>query len=138
MSFAVEVKSDYKSVAEALESGLEGLLRSFAERVVEAARSKAPKRTGYLASQISSVVEGDSAAIYAKAPYSAYVEFGTRPHLIQPRRAKALRFEVGGEEVFATRVQHPGTAPQPYLFPAAYEAIPDLIDGLRRLVEGSK
>lgn len=138
MSFAVEVKSDYKSVAEALESGLEGLLRGFAERVVEAARSKAPKRSGYLASQISSVVEGDSAAIYAKAPYSAYVEFGTRPHLILPKRAKALRFEVDGEVVFARRVQHPGTQPQPYLFPAVYEAIPELIEGLKSLVEGSR
>jgi len=138
LSFIVEVESDYRSVAEALEGGLEGLLRRFAERVVESARSRAPKRTGYLASQVSSVVEGGSATIYAKAPYSAYVEFGTKPHLILPRRAKALRFEVGGEEVFATRVQHPGTAPQPYLFPAVFVAIPDLVDGLRRLVEGSK
>lgn len=138
MSLIVEVGSDYRSVAEALESGLEGLLRRFAEKAVESAQSRAPKKTGYLASQISSVVEGGSATIYAKAPYSAYVEFGTKPHLIQPRRTKALRFEVGGEEVFATRVQHPGTQPQPYLFPAVYEAISDLIDGLRRLVEGSK
>jgi len=138
LSFTVEVKSDYKSVAEALESGLEGVLRRFAEGVVEAARSKAPKRSGYLASQISSVVEKDSAAIYAKAPYSAYVEFGTRPHLILPKRARALRFEVDGEVVFARRVHHPGTQPQPYLFPAVYEAIPELIEGLKSLVEGSK
>ena len=136
MSFTVEVKSDYRSVTEALESGLEGLLRRFADRVVEAARSKALKRSGYLASQISSVVEKDSAAIYAKAPYSAYVEFGTRPHLILPKRARALRFEVDGEVVFARRVHHPGTQPQPFLFPAVYEAIPELIEGLKSLVEG--
>jgi HK97 gp10 family phage protein len=138
LSFAVEVKSDYRSVAEVLESGLEGLLRRFAEKAVESAQSRAPKRTGYLASQISSVVEGGSATIYAKAPYSAYVEFGTRPHPILPKRAKALRFEVDGEVVFARRVHHPGTQPQPFLFQAVYEAIPDLVDGLRRLVEGSK
>lgn len=40
---------------------------------------------------------------------------GTRPHVILPRRAKSLRFVVGGKVVFAKRVNHPGTRPNLYL-----------------------
>ncbi|WP_234467785.1 hypothetical protein [Streptomyces sp. MBT62] len=40
---------------------------------------------------------------------------GTRPHIIRPRRARALRFEVGGEVVFAGKVRHPGTRPNDFL-----------------------
>ena len=39
-----------------------------------------------------------------------YLEFGTRPHVIEVKEG-ALKFEVGGETVYATRVFHPGTKP---------------------------
>jgi hypothetical protein len=41
--------------------------------------------------------------------YAAHVEYGTRAHVIRPRRRKALRFVSGGNTVFAQRVNHPGT-----------------------------
>lgn len=47
--------------------------------------------------------------------YHGYHLFGTPPHIIRPRRRTALRFIVGGRLVFATRVRHPGTKPNPYL-----------------------
>jgi hypothetical protein len=45
---------------------------------------------------------------------------GTSPHDIYPSNAQALRFEVGGDVVFAAVVHHPGTAPDPFL-DKAYE-----------------
>ncbi|PSK57995.1 hypothetical protein B0E38_01840 [Streptomyces sp. 111WW2] len=42
-------------------------------------------------------------------PKVRFVLDGTRPHLIRPRRARALRFTVGGDIVFAKLVRHPGT-----------------------------
>lgn len=45
----------------------------------------------------------------ASAPHSLILEKGSRPHIIVPRRASVLRFEVGGRVVFAKRVHHPGT-----------------------------
>lgn len=43
------------------------------------------------------------------------VNDGTRPHIIRPKRAKALRFRVGGKVVFARIVHHPGTRARPFL-----------------------
>lgn len=71
---------------------------------------------------------------------AVYLEKGTRPHRIEARRAKALRF-VGGfgratgqarlsgtarrsatDIVFAKGVNHPGTDASPFLEPAARDA----------------
>lgn len=42
------------------------------------------------------------------APHARYTVDGTMPHVIVPRRARALRFEVDGQVVFARVVSHPG------------------------------
>ena len=62
-----------------------------------------------------------------------YLEYGTRPHTIRPKRAKALRFMSGfrpkttpgslwsgaggsfGDRVYAGAVRHPGTKPRRWL-----------------------
>lgn len=63
------------------------------------------------------------------APYASYVHDGTRPHVIVPRNAKVLRFvpSGGGGPVFAMRVNHPGTKPQPWLKEAAEDLQRDII-----------
>lgn len=47
--------------------------------------------------------------------YAQAVNDGTRPHIIRPKNAKALRFRVGGRVVYAKVVHHPGTRPNPFL-----------------------
>lgn len=42
---------------------------------------------------------------------AAHQEYGTRPHRIVARRARALRFWSGGAVVFRESVEHPGTRP---------------------------
>jgi len=58
---------------------------------------------------------------------------GTSPHDIYPFKASALRFEVGGDVVFAALVHHPGTAPDPFL-DKAYELTKTTLE---RGVEGA-
>lgn len=53
------------------------------------------------------------------AKYAAAVNDGSGPHVIRPRRRKALKFEVNGQTVFAKSVRHPGTRAQPFLTDAA-------------------
>lgn len=40
---------------------------------------------------------------------------GTRPHRIDPRGGRIMRFNVGGTVVYARRIDHPGTKPRKYL-----------------------
>lgn len=53
--------------------------------------------------------------------YAAFVNDGTRPHIIRPRRAQALRFRIGGRIVYAKVVHHPGTRARPFLDKALRE-----------------
>lgn len=89
--------------------------------------SDAPRRTGRMAgmvgprrmqSDFGRYLEGGAgvnvASTNAKG-YAQYVSSGTRPHVILPKRGKALRFVVAGKVVFARRVNHPGTRANPYL-----------------------
>ena len=53
--------------------------------------------------------------IVATMPYASFVDGGTEPHVIERRKAKALRWESGGEVRFAQKVQHPGTQPDAFM-----------------------
>lgn len=72
----------------------------------------ARKWTGYYEREIGTDVE-----------HGIWVEFGTKPHGIDPDTAGALSFTVDGVEVVTQHVEHPGTDPQPYLRPGAEAAI---------------
>jgi len=61
-----------------------------------------------------------------RGPIAAYVTRGTQPHEIVPVFANALHFFVGGDEVFAKHVEHPGTIANPFHV-AAWEAQRDAI-----------
>lgn len=49
---------------------------------------------------------------YPGVPQAGFTEDGTRPHTIRAKRARALRFVVGGRTVYARVVHHPGTRAQ--------------------------
>lgn len=103
-----------------------------------------PRKTANLARTIHlEGVTAREAHTVASATYAAHVEFGTRPHEIRPRKARALRFPgsgvpttLGGRVrtgaaralgngafVFAKVVRHPGTKAQPYMVPGARRAL---------------
>lgn len=44
----------------------------------------------------------------------ALIEYGTRPHTIEPATKQALRFTINGETIFAKHVFHPGTVANPH------------------------
>jgi hypothetical protein len=97
------------------------------DRRVEAnASNKAPVDTGNLRRMIRQdpiTVSGlkASGGVTAHANYSAAVHNGSGPYVIRPRRAKALRFQIGPRTVFAAKVNHPGTRGRPFLANAARE-----------------
>ena len=65
------------------------------------------------------------------AKYAAPIDRGARPHVIRPRRRKALRFVTkNGTVVFARKVNHPGNRPYRFLWRATYSAYRLMGDGL--------
>jgi hypothetical protein len=102
----------------------ERLLLRRAERVAQRARELAP---GTMKDHITTHVEGSgrglAAYVVSEHPATQYVIYGTRPHIIRPRRARALRFEVGGRVVYAAYARHPGTRPNDFLGQALREAL---------------
>lgn len=64
--------------------------------------------------------------------YAIYVSEGTRPHIIRPRPPrKALRFTVGGRVVYAAKVNHPGTRPNPW-FRDSVRRLPEMVQRIWR------
>ena len=41
--------------------------------------------------------------------YALFLEHGTRPHIIRPKKKKSLRWSGKGGDIFAGEVHHPGT-----------------------------
>lgn len=72
------------------------------------------------------------------APYAAILEQGgkTAAHDILPDKARALAFMVGGKQLFARRIHHPGShfEPRLYLASALERSSEDIAAGLQETV----
>lgn len=84
------------------------------------ARRRAPVDTGRLRSSIVSRAEGGGRSlgyvVGSNVNYAAAVEYGTAPHVIKPKYKQALYWPGAAHPV--AQVNHPGTAPRPFLRPA--------------------
>jgi hypothetical protein len=100
--------------------------------VIEArdrAKSNIPVDKGALRNDISVDLREDK--VYNTLDYAVYQNFGTEgPYVIEADEAEALRFEVGGETVFAQAVLHPGVPATYYMTDAALDAFAHSIERL--------
>lgn len=87
-------------------------------KVEDEAKKTAPVDSGYYRNNIG--FDGKNKVI-ANASYSADIEYGTKPHVIQPKNANALHFQSDGQDVFTKKVNHPGTKPNPVMRNAAHK-----------------
>ncbi|MET9458350.1 hypothetical protein ABZY05_25260 [Streptomyces canus] len=86
------------------------------ERVARIAEAEAPGSMGsYVTWKVQEGPRGLEGLIVCDHPAVRFVLDGTRPHIIRPRRARALRFEVDGRVVFSAFVRHPGTRPNNFM-----------------------
>lgn len=56
----------------------------------------------------------DGGSVEIRKKVYIYQDFGTKRHVIVPRKKRALRFKTQGKIVFTKRVNHPGTEPKNY------------------------
>lgn len=119
----VKVDMDESGFARIMSGDVTAYTKGKAGRVAAEARRRAPVKTGALRASIRVAQSRDVLGRYAvgydvsaSVPYALFVHEGTAPHIIRPRRAGGLlRFQVGGQTVFAREVKHPGTRPNPFL-----------------------
>lgn len=95
-------------------------LDAAARQVVNRAKVLAPVDTGRLRASIRiesrrTLTLRSIYTIGSDVEYAGFVNDGTRPHIIRPKTAQALRFRIGGRIVYAKLVHHPGTRPRPFL-----------------------
>jgi HK97 gp10 family phage protein len=96
-----------------LEEAVQPALIQVAKEVEEDIKRNAPVDTGELVRS----VRRRGTVITISAPYWHFVEYGTRPHIIRPRRRQALWWPDAHHPV--RQVYHPGTQAQPFIRPAA-------------------
>lgn len=118
-----------RQIRPAMVGEVRGLLIDVAKRTTLKASGDVLKvRTGNLRRSIGppSVREtsgGAEGELAVTAKYAPFLEHGTPPYTIRARRAKALRFFVGGAVRFARSVQHPGLRPRPFFQPSWEETV---------------
>jgi hypothetical protein len=124
-------------------SDTEGLVRELGLETVREAKERVRRKTGTTARTIRLASVSSTEAVVRVRGAGAWLEYGTRPHIIRPRKGKMLRFPAKGVAttlggrvrspalrklgkgayIFARLVHHPGTRAQPFLIPAAKAAI---------------
>lgn len=97
--------------------------RKWAETTVAEMRPSAPERTGKGRSTIrvknASMTRATVSAIY----YMGILDKGAKAHTITARPGKMLRFQVGGQAVFAKKVNIPAQRGLGFAADAAHEAL---------------
>lgn len=91
--------------------------------LAEAVRRCPVGKTQNLRKGLQVHLDGVKAVLTSDQPYAEFVVRGTRPHVIEPTKARVLAFESGGgygggDMVFAMRVNHPGTKPNNFALDA--------------------
>lgn len=71
-----------------------------------------------------------------RAPHAVFVHWGTRPHTIQPKKRKVLRWAGPDGFIFAKAVRHPGYKGDPWMVRAAAQAIREFDTIINRNVKG--
>lgn len=114
---------DFNKSGDHAQLSLDDILLVIANGLMADMQQRAPIKTGNLRGSIRVIVTmrgrievGPDVFI---APYAWDVEYGTKPHIIEAKPGKVLRFEAGGKVIYTRKVHHPGTKAQPYVRPAA-------------------
>jgi HK97 gp10 family phage protein len=99
-------------------------------------KKEAPVAKSQLRRTIEYKYKPISVSIYPTVNYAKFVEYGTKPHVILPKRAKALRFKTkGGKWVITRKVQHPGTKANAFVKRAYEKSIKPVTDLFQDLID---
>ncbi len=105
-------ESGWKQLPESVRKAMTEWADEAQPLVRDALKEQTPVRSGRMKGSERSMrtFHGDSLRIEftANTPYARYPIWGTRPHIIKPKAARALHWVDGGGSHFARIVHHPG------------------------------
>lgn len=68
--------------------------------------------------------------------YALFVHFGSKPHVIEPKKKKSLRWAGVGDFVFAKKINHPGYRGDPFMTNSVTETFSNLENIFKRVYDG--
>ena len=113
------------AIGVAIDRGARAALKEAGRRAKQQAKSttRFEDQTGALRRSIGFVMSGAYHGEFsAAAPHALFVEAGTKPHIIEAKRAPMLRFKYLGNWVVKRSVQHPGTHATDFMRDSAEQA----------------
>jgi len=134
------------------------MLHFIANRTLDDLKRRVAEDTSKTRKKLNYKIKGNEIIFYGPE-HCKWLEFGTPPHVIRPKNAKALtipskggrivkkggkahtQFSYGGKTIttnkitFAKEVYHPGTRPQPFLRPAFWNDVPDSVKRFLELTD---
>ena len=138
-----KVQKDLSDYSSTVSKEIQGAIVRATYRVGGRARRNAPSKFGKLRQSIREKIGKLKGEISVNVDYAGAVERGTKPHIIKPKKKKALAFKPGGGfrfwdesgRVVLKSVKHPGTSPQPFLGPAMEAEVRPLTKKIKDIIE---
>lgn len=118
------------------------LVLSATRRTLNRARVLSPWDTGNLRASHTMLIRSLKrkravGRVSTRVKYALAVHDGTKPHVIRPKRRKALKFKYRGRTVIVRKVNHPGTEARPWLRQAMREVAQRQGFSIRRVGPGA-
>jgi HK97 gp10 family phage protein len=125
---------DLFKASENAEAATQGLLESAGNSIAADAKSRVRVKTGKLKNSINVKSEPLKVTVGPDEFYGTFIEYGTGTkgefpgamYEIRPKNGSVLAFKVGGKQVFARSVKHPGIKAYPFMRPATEQWVDDL------------
>lgn len=109
-------RNDLPDMADRMRRGLKRATTSMAAEVQGNIQDNAPVDKGRLQGSWMITRNGDfEATVSSNVKYALVQNEGSDPYEIYPRKGSALKFEIGGQTIFAKSVSHPGIAGTNYI-----------------------
>ena len=139
----IAIQGNLSSYSREVQEKMQGLVRRSTYRASADAKRNAPSKFGHLRRSITEKISRLTGEIAVNVDYAGAVEFGSRPHVIRPKRKKALAFKPGAGfrfwdesgRVVVKSVKHPGTRAQPFLTPAIEREAGKFQQGAKNIIE---
>ena len=97
--------------------------RQWADGTVRRAKGRVRVRSGKTKNSIRRQNATQRKAAVSAGYGARFLDKGTVPHELRPKKVRAMKFNVAGRPMFAKRVHHPGAKAQPFLRVSAREEL---------------